>query len=232
METLFTILPFLAIILISLNAYYRYKNRGKEQEQIWTDKYSFTRDIMTAFKRAKYRPWTFLFYFPWFFGIVIGFASLVGNIERLIYPPLPLEQMETKQGTIESIKERKKIDDLLVLKTNAKMIEEYSYREGWESKNNLIGKNVTIFYGKGFNSAFTIDNKVYQIVDNNTHEVIKKYSYEGALKTNIDFWKFTIWSFVIGFLSGFIMWYANRKELPVHKLNKIKMDAKEKERKK
>ncbi|MDD5359061.1 MAG: hypothetical protein PHI79_07825 [Sulfurovaceae bacterium] len=232
METSLTTLPFLIILLIVFNVYQGIKNRGKNEESTWTDKYSFTRNMMTAFKRGKYRPWTFLFFFPWFFGLGLGTVFLIVSMERLIiHPPLPLEKMYIKQGTIESIKERKKMDDLLVFKTKDGKIEKYAYRL-YESKNNFVGKNVTIFYARGFSSIYTIDNKVYQIIDNNTHKVIDKYSYEGALKENIFFWKFTMWSLIIGFLSGFIMWYANRKELPVHQLNRIKMDAKEKEKKK
>jgi hypothetical protein len=232
-ETLFTILPFLAILLISLNAYYRYKNRGKEEESTWTDKYSFTRDVMTAFKRVKYRPWTFLFFFPSFFGLILGIITLFSNIQNEVYPPLPLEKMLTKQGVVESIKERKKMDDLLIFRTKDGEIEKYAYRL-YGSKNNLLEKNVTIFYTKGFSSAYTIDNKVYQInsIDTNKSIELHPYNYERSLQINKSFWKFTMWSFIIGFLSGFMMWYANRKELPVHKLNKMKMDAKEKERKK
>ncbi len=234
-ETLFTILPFLAIILISLNAYHRYKNRGKEQEQIWTNKYSFTRDVMTSLKRAKYRPWTFLFFSPWFFGLIFGIVTLFLNIEGLVYPPLPLEKMQTKQGLIKSIVKNRKTRDLIIFQAKDKNIEKYAYELALNERiGNLVDKNVTIFYTKGFSSPYTISNIVYQINSTDTNKSIElhPYNYERSIQINKSFWKFTIWSFIIGFLSGFIIWYANRKELPVHKLNKIKMDAKEKERKK
>jgi hypothetical protein len=227
LEFFWKTIPFLVPILIMVIAYQQYKNRGneisKDKKPSWLEQQQWYQYIkLVFFTRVFYRQWTAIWHVPLFFSIIFGFGTLIANLTYVIYPPLPLEKMQKQQGVIESIVKRKKMDDLLILRTNDGVQKSYAYRlYGSESK--YLNQNVTIFYTKGFSSLFSTDNVIYQVASNNTKEILDKYDYERVFQNHRSFWKFTKTCFYIAMFSAFMIWIFNRKELPIHRLNRIKL---------
>ena len=232
METFLTSLPFIAVLLIAINLYKTYKNRGKEisEKQTWLQKQRWYQYIkLVFFIRIKYHSYSAIFFIPMVFGIFFGGASLLSNIETtMIYPHLPLDKMQIQHGVIESIFKRKKMDALLVLRTTNGTHEEYALNVTDSEIKMYLTKNVTIYYSRGFSSAFTIDNIIYQITDTVTKTVLRPYDYARSLEIDQSFWKFTKYSLLIGVFSAFMIWRFNRKELPIHRLNRMKSYKKNK----
>ena len=229
METFWTLIPFVVVLLIAINLYETYKNRGKEkiQKLSWIEGQSFFKYLKLVFvTRVNLRPWTAVWYIPLFFATVLS-LNLINNIRHSIYPPLPLEKMQTQQGIIQSIIKRKKMDDLLVLKTNSGLREEYAYRL-YGSADKYIDQNVTIYYSRGFSSLFSIDNRIYQITTNDTKLILDPYNYIWSLRANKNSWNFTQYCFFIAIFSLFMIWIPNRNELPIHRLNRMKSYKKNK----
>lgn len=230
MELFWKSIPFITPLLIMIVAYQQYKNQSKEislrYKPSWLDQQTWYQYIKLVFyTRVFYRQWTAIWHVPLFFGVVFGFGTLVANLTDVLYPPLPLEKMHTQQGIIESIIVRKKMDDLLIFRNSNGMEERYAYRL-YGSDKKYLEQNVTIFYAKGFSSLFSIDNVIWQITSNGTGEILDPipYDYERVLQNHGAFWKFTKNCFFIAVFSAFMIWTFNRKELPIHRLNRVKMN--------
>lgn len=232
MELFWKIIPFIIPLLIMIVAYQQYKNKGKEistaKKPSWLERQPWYQYIKLVFyTRVFYRQWTAIWHVPLFFSIVFGFGTLVSNLTYLIYPPLPLEKMQKQQGVIESVVIRKKMDDLLILRNSNGVQESYAYRL-YGSDNKYLDQNVTVFYSKGFSSLFSMDNIIYQIITNDTHTILDPlpYDYERVLQLQRSFWKFTKYCFYVAIFSAFMIWIFNRKELPIHRLNRMKLHKK------
>jgi hypothetical protein len=228
MELFWMIIPFITPLLIIIVAYQQYKNKGIStyKKLSWLERqplYQYIKSIF--FTRVYYRQWTAIWHVPLFFSIIFGFGTLIANLTYVIYPPLPLEKMQKQQGVIESIVIRKKMDDLLILRNSNGVQESYAYRL-YGSDNKYLEQNVTVFYTKGFSSLFSIDNIIYQVTNNSTKEILDKYDYERVLQKHRSFWKFTKTCFYIAMFSAFMIWVFNRKELPIHRLNRMKLHTK------
>lgn len=232
MELFWKILPFLIPLIIVAGMYRDYKNQDAvkiEKPPSWLQRQEWYQYIKLVFytRPQHYRPSSLVWYYPMVICLFFGVGSFVVNIQNLIYPPLPLEKMQTQQGIIESITLRKKMDDLLVLRRYDGVREEYAYRI-YEPADKFIDKNVTVYYHRGFSSAFSIDNQIHQIITNDTHTILDPlpYDYERYLRNGRGFWNFTKYLFYIAAFSAFMLWRANRKELPIHRLNRMKLNKK------
>lgn len=224
MEVFLQILPFLVIVLIGKNLYHSFKNKDRiEKELTWLEQKPLFQYLKLVFiVRTRYRTASFLFFLPMWFCIFFGAASLYVNLTEFIYPPVALEKMQIQQGIIKSITIRKKMDDLLVLKTDSGTLEKYAFRLNG-SIEKYIDKNVRIYYSRGFSSAYTIDNRIYQINEIGNNNILEKYNYKRHLEVNQMSRNFTRNFILIGVFSAFMVWFLNKKELPIHRLNRIKM---------
>lgn len=237
MELFWIILPFLIPLIIVAGMYRDYKNQDviKVEKPSWLEKQSFYQYIKLVFytRPQHYRPSSLIWYYPMVICLFFGVGSFGIHISEAIYPPSPLEKMQTQQGIIESITLRKKMADLLILRRYDGVREEYAYRTTHDRIPLCVDKNVTVYYSKGFSSLFSIDNQIYQIVTNDTHTILDlfPYDYERALKFKKGAWTFTRYLFYIAAFSAFMLWRANYKELPIHRLNRMKLNKKDKGRK-
>lgn len=237
MELFWIIIPFLIPLIIVGGMYRDYKNQDvvKVEKPSWLEKQSFYQYIKLVFytRPQYYRPSSLIWYYPMIMSLALFSASFCLHITDAIYPPLPLEKMQTQQGVIESITLRKKMDDLLVLRRYDGVREEYAYRTSENRIPLYIDKNVTVYYHTGFSSLFSIDNQIHQIVTNDTHTILDlfPYDYERHLQTIRGSWTLTKYVFLVAVFSAFMLWRANRKELPIHRLNRIKRNRKNRGRK-
>ncbi|MFZ2969339.1 MAG: hypothetical protein WA080_09835 [Sulfuricurvum sp.] len=202
MEIFWKMLPFLTPIVIMASMYYRHKNQDKIEKPSWLEQKPWYQSMKLKYREANI-IWNMLF----FFSVLIGGASFVANLQGFIYPPLPLEKMQTQQGIIKSIVKRQKMDDLLVLKTTDSLQKEYAYRL-YGSADKYVDQNVTVYYSRGFSSAFSIDNQIHHIVTNDTHRILDPipYDYERSLRINREFWNLPKYCFYILLFSAFMIW--------------------------
>jgi hypothetical protein len=226
MELYWNIVPFITPLILLVVAYKMYKNKKNgieedENQSSWLERYSWYRYIKLVFvTRVRQRPWTVLLFLPLFLSSIFGFVTLINNLKRVAYPPVQLNQMQTKQGVVKNIILRKKMDDLLVFKTLEGTKEEYAFRTTKQDSKKYINKKVTIFFTPGWSSAFTIDQIIYEIREKN--RILYPYNYQRHLEVNELFWKISYYSLGIAACLVFLLWLANRKELPIHRLNRIK----------
>lgn len=230
MELFWKTIPFITPLLIMVIAYKQYKNKDNDisanKKPSWLQRQSWYQYIKLVFyTRVFYRQWTAIWHVPLFFSVVFGFGTFLVNLTDVLYPPLPLAKMHTQQGIIESIIVRKKMDDLLLLRNSNGGQESYAYRL-YGSENKYLDHNVTVYYTRGFSSLFSIDNIIYQIIDNRTKEILDQYDYERVLQNHRSFWKFSRFCFYIAIFSAFMLWVFNRKELPIHRFNRMKLHKK------
>lgn len=227
METLLSILPFVVLFLIGRNIYVKYKEL-KEKKKIeksvsFFEKYQWYRYIKLVFgTRVLYRQSTAIWYVPFGFAFVFGGASLFVNLGTLVYPPLPLEKMQTETGTIESIHLRKSMKDILVLKIDQNKQVVYAINSSQKETKQLLHKKAKIWYHRGWSSGFSIDDIIYEITLDGKSIRKYPYDYERYIETNILSWNFTKYCFYIVLFSALMIWIGNRKELPVHRLNRMR----------
>ncbi|MBU0631801.1 hypothetical protein KKA17_04080 [bacterium] len=235
MEILLSILPFIVLFLIGRSIYVKYKElkeRKKIQKPVSVfEKYQWSRYIKLVFgTRVWYRQSTAIWYVPFGFAFAFGGASLFVNLGSLVYPPLPLEKMQTKDGVIKSIVLRKKIDDLLILSTKDGIDEKFAIRNASaQEAKSLLNKEAKVWYHRGWSSGFTIDNIIYEITLDGKSIRKYPYDYERYLETNMLSWNFTKYCFYIVLFSALMIWIPNRKELPIHRLNRIKFNKQRRE---
>jgi hypothetical protein len=235
MEILLSILPFVVLFLIGRNIYVKYKEvkeKKKIQKSIsFFEKYQWYRYIKLVFgTRVWYRQSTAIWYVPFGFAFVFGAASLFVNVGSLVYPPLPLEKMQTKDGVIKSIVLRKKIDDLLILNMKNGKDDKFAFRNASvEEANFLLNKEAKVWYHRGWSSGFSIDDIIYEITLDGKSIRKYPYDYERYIETNILSWNFTKYCFYIVLFSALMIWIGNRKELPIHRLNRIKFNKQRRE---
>jgi len=233
METLLIVLPFVAVYLTARVIYERYKikkNGGKikvsKLRQYWLD--SYLRLIFV--ERVNLRPSiiTVIFYIPLLFTIVFGPLSFLVYLQGFSYPDLPLKKMETMNGTIKSITLRRKMTDLLVLTAENGKDVSFSIRAYKDELKTLPNKEVKIWYQTGWSSVFSIDDIIKEITIKNKSIRPYPYKYDGALNSREGLDTFIKYCFYIGLISGLIIWFPNRKELPIHRLNRMKRYKKKK----
>lgn len=234
MDIFWTILPFITLYLIGWRIWHSYKAKKNKEEPVEKKHSKLYNYLHLIFiERVNLRPSivTVVAYVVLFFSGLLSFGSIPANLLNEIFPPLPLEQMQTSEGVVKSIVFRKKTDDLLVLETASGKQENYAFRTSEEQKERLLNRKVKLFYTKGFSDLFTINNRIYQIEKDGSvlgHE----YSYEKALANNKSFWNFTKNSFIVFFISALIIWFPNRKERSIHRLNRLKKYIKNKNKEK
>lgn len=234
MDIFWTILPFITLYLIGWRIWHSYKAKKNKEEPVEKKHSKLYNYLHLIFiERVNLRPSivTVIAYVVLFFSGLLSFGSIPANLLNKIFPPLPLEQMQTSEGLVKSIAFRKKTDDLLVLETASGKQENYAFRTSEEQKERLLNKKVKLFYTKGFSDLFTINNRIYQI-EKDGSVLGHAYSYEKALANNKSFWNFTKNSFIVFFISAFIIWFPNRKERPIHRLNRLKKYIKNKNKEK
>lgn len=223
-------MPFITLYLIGWKIWHSYKaKKNKEQpiEKKHSKLYNYLHLIFI--ERVNLRPSivTVVAYVVLFFSGLLFNASFVVNLKKEIFPPVPLEKMQISEGIVKSIVFRKKMDDLLVLETPSGKREHYAFITSKEEVEILLNNKVKFFYSKGFSSLFTIDNRIYQIVKDGKI-VLPAYSYESALAYRKVTWNFVKNSFLVFLVSAFIIWFPNRKERPIHRLNRLKKYIKNK----
>ncbi len=236
MEMFFTLLPFIAIFLISRNIYEKYKE-DKEKKIIIKpvsklDKYWLYRHIkLVFFERVNLRQSTLVWRVFFGLGIITGLATFyVYYINHIENQPIPIEKMKTKIGIVKSVNLNKKVSDTLILQISDGKNQAFSVSLDEERKKRILGQKVKIYYADGWNSAFTKDNMIYEILMNGRTINKKKYNHTRRVKTNSSLFKFSINSFYFAFFSLFMMWILNRKELPIHRLNRMRLYKKNKAR--
>ncbi|MDD2369831.1 MAG: hypothetical protein PHQ90_11050 [Sulfuricurvum sp.] len=232
MELFWKILPFLIPLIIAAGMYRDYKNQDaiKVEKRSWLQKQPFYQYIKLVFyTRPQYnRKSSLVWFYSMVFSLYLFFATFAIHITKAIYPDLPLEKMQIQQGVIESITLRKNMNDLLILRTYDGVREEYGYLTTHGRIPLYIDKNVTVYYSRGFDGLFIIENRIHQIITNDTHTILDflPYDYERVLRHKRGLWSFTRYLFYVTAFSAFMLWRANRKELPIHRLNRIKRNRK------
>jgi hypothetical protein len=219
--------PFLIILIL----YKKYKNSEKEEvpKPSWFAQTNFFKYVKLVFvTRVNLRPWTAIWYVPLILSS-LGSFTIGPVIMAAIYPPLPLEKMQTQEGIIQSIIDRKKMDGLLVLKTKNNEDKEFAIENvSEEEPTALRNKEVKIWYSRGFSSLYTIDNIVYEITVNGKSIREYPYNYKRVLEVNKSFQNFAKYCFYTVLFSILMMWIPNRNELPIHRLNRMKLHKKNK----
>lgn len=227
MDILFKALAILTPMFMIWSFYYRYKHQDDAPPKpSWLEKQPFVQYFFLVFvERIRLRSASAFFFLPMFMGIFLGTLTLISCISNLVVPPIPLEQMSTKQGIIESITIHKKMMSSLLLRLPDGTKEEFAYYPV-RPVGHYLDQNVTVYYARGWSSGFTIDNCINQIEQSGTHLILHAYDYERKLAFAKGKWTFTKYCFYTAAFSMLIIWLLNRKELPIHRLNRIKLNRK------
>lgn len=230
METFWTIIPFIVPLLVLSELYRRYKNKNEPKEKKTVsklEKYKFYRYLKLIFiERGVVKFWSAIWYVPLFFSL-IGTVTFVGELKDSVFPPLPLEKMQTKEGVIKSIILRKNIDDLLILSLKSGKNEEFVIRNSFaEEVNYLLNKKVKVWYSRGWSSAFSIDNIIYEITLDGKSIRKHQYDFGKVLEVRNSVRSFAMYCLYILLFSIFMIWIQNRKELPAHRLYKKNKEEK------
>ncbi len=235
MDNFFIIIPFLVPLWVLYTLYKQYKDKKegkvKETKKVSKlNKYAWFRYIKLVFgTRVWYRQSTAIWFVPLGFAFVFGMGTFYINSTRLIYPPLPLEKMITEKGIIKSIVLRKKMRDLLILTTEDGKDKKFGFASFAGEVDTLPNQSVKVWYARGMSSAYTVDNIIYEITKDG--KTIRKYpyDYEHRLETRKSFWSFAKYCLYIALFSLSMIWIGNRKELPIHRLGRIKFNKRKKE---
>ncbi len=208
MEFFWIVLPFITIFLIGRIVYDNYKSKYKEKKasklrQYWLD--SYIRLIFV--ERVNLRPITGVWLIPLFFSVILGVATFVITLEYLVYPALPLKEMQTENGIIKSVILRKKMQDLLILTTEDGNDKTFVYTAFKGEVNTLANQRVKVWYSRGWNTAFSTGDIIYEITKDK--KTVRNFSYSFYKRIEIQ----------------------NRKERPVHRLYRIKLYKKNKGKK-
>ena len=226
MDNFFIIIPFLIPLWVMYITYKQYQDKKAGRLQRRTsrfEKYEWYRYLRIIYvERGVVKFWSAIWYIPLLFCSVFGVISILGYFQDSIFPPIPLKQMQTKMGTISSIQLRKKMDDLLILKTDKDETLTYSIRSTKKEAKRLFHKKVKIWYTKGWSSTFSIDNIIYQVRIDGRKTSKYPYDYQHHLSTDKSFLNFGIICIYITLFSLFIIWIQNRKEKPYHRLYRLK----------
>ena len=209
--------------------YKQYKNKRNAVEEYekrlaWFEKNRWLRYIKTIYiDRGVVKFWSAIWYVPLLFCSFIGITLLVGSLESLILPPLPLDKMQTQVGTIKLIKERRNMFDLLVLKTEkGKELSFFIRSCSKERQPMVLNKKVKIWFSKSWSSLFSIKNEVYEITANGKSLKAQPYSYKQEIEANKKDLNFALDCLYIAFFSAFMIWIQNLKEKPYHRLYRLK----------
>ena len=228
MNNFFIIIPFLVPLMVMYIVYKQYKNKRKaveiyEKRLAWFEKNKWLRYIKTIYiDRGVVKFWSAIWYVPLLFCTFIGITFMVGSLESLVLPPLPLDQMQTKVGIIKTIKERRNMFDLLVLETKKEKEISFFIRScSKERRALLINKKVKIWFSKSWSGLFSIKNEVFEITVNGRSIREKPYSYKQKIKHNKKELNFALNCLYIALFSAFIIWIQNRKEKPYHRLYRL-----------
>jgi hypothetical protein len=229
MDNFFIIIPFLVPLMVMYIAYKQYKNKRNavaeyEKRLAWFEKNRWLRYIKTIYiDRGVVKFRSAIWYVPLLFCFFIGITLLVGSLESLILPPLPLDKMQTQVGTIELIKERRNMFDLLVLKTEKGKELSFFIRSCSKKRQPMIlNKKVKIWFSKSWSSLFSIKNEVYEITVNGKSLRTQPYIYKQKIEANKKDLNFALDCLYIAFFSAFMIWIQNRKEKPYHRLYRLK----------
>ena len=231
MELFWKILPFLIPLWLLVVLIIKYRNGVKEEvpKSSWLAQTKFVKYIaLVFFTRVELRRWTGIFYLPLILGFFGSFA--IGPIiQDKIYPPLPLEKMHTQEGLIKSITERKKMHDLLILEIKNNKYIEFGV---FESRNQglflLLNKKVKVWYSRGFSSVYTTHDIIHEVTIEGKSVMRHPYDYKRLLEVNRSFQNFAKYSFYLAIFSVLMIWIPNRKELPIHRLNRMRLYKKSK----
>jgi hypothetical protein len=201
------------------------KEKVKEKKKVSKlNKYGWFRYIKLVFgTRVLYRQSTAIWFVPLGFSFLFGIVTFYINLTHVIYPPLPLEEMSTEKGVIKSIVKRRKMDDLLTLTTKDGKEREFAFNSSL-GEDTLVNQNVTVWYKKGMSSAFTVDNIIYEITRDGKTIRTNPYDYEHRVGTQKSAWTFVKYCLYTTLFSLLMIWIGNRKELPVHRLGRIKFN--------
>lgn len=228
MDNFFIIIPFLIPIILIFVAYRQFKNKKNvvaeyEERLKWFEKNKWLRYIKTIYiDRGVVKFWSAIWYVPLFFGTLGFISGLLISIENFILPPIPLKQMDYKDGVIQSIKLAKKTADSLVFQQDNGNKLHFYIRTDKNEKTNLIGKPVRIYYTINRTSILTFGDIVYEVIENNESIRARPYSYERAIKLNEGMNNFTLYSFFLMVIAALLIWIQNREEKPYHRLYRIK----------
>lgn len=239
MEYFLAILSFLVIILITRNIYLKYKESKKKKivkEPVsglnkygW---YCYLKLVFIERVRLKNSILEAILFLTLAFSIILTLSGFITKIETFIYPELPLAKMQTKDGVIKSMKIRRKMADLLVLTTdNGQDIEFAIYTKEREIEI-LLNQRVKVWYRLDWSSIYSIENYIKEITIDNKSIRLFSFNYEKTLMNDKKYWNFTKYCFYIALFSALILWIQNRKELSIHRLNRMKLYIKNKNKRK
>lgn len=237
MDNFFIIIPFLVPLWLMYIAYKQYKNKKNaveeyEKKLAWFEKNKWLRYIKTIYiDRGVVKFWSAIWYVPLLFCSVFGIISTLGYFQDSIFSPIPLDKMQIQTGKIVSIKLRKKMKDILILKINQNKQVVYAINSSQSEVKQLLHKNVKVWYTKGWSSGFTMENIVYDITINEKSIRKYPYDYEHYLEVNKSSFNFALTCIYITLLSLFAIWIQNRKEKPYHRLYRLNRYKKLKTRK-
>jgi hypothetical protein len=215
MDNFFSILPFLVPLLVLYTLYKQYKDKkaGIVQEKRKVsklNKYGWFRYIKLVFgTRVMYRQSTAIWFVPLGFSFVFGTVTLYINLTHLIYPTLPLEEMTRENGKDKQFAFDSFAGEVDILPK--------------------LNQSVKVWYAKSMSSAYTVDNIIYEITKDGKTIREYPYDYEQRLEMDKSWWNFTKYCLYISLFSLLMIWIGNRKELPVHRLGRIKVNKRRKE---
>jgi hypothetical protein len=225
MELFLNIIPFIVIFLISIQIYKQIKNKNKTEKNnsvLKPSKYKLINYLKAVFlQRGTVKFLSAIWYVPFTIAFVLMVTFIIIGIETLIFPPIPLEKMHTQEGVIESIQLRKKMDSLLILRTDDNKKLDFSIYTREEEKSVLQNKRVKLWYQRGMSSLYTVDNIIQEITINDQSIRLYQYSYEKALKNEARDLKIVVNSFYVLVFSAFMIWVQNIKEKPYHRLARM-----------
>lgn len=192
------------------------------------------------FRRSRYRPIASAF--PWLIfilpSIFMVFLYSIWLIDTAINGKAKtLEEMNQVSGIVTKIynSEGKAKDYIVVKDDNGKEEKYRQYRlflsdeEVEEFKQNIQGKKANIWYQKQWSLSHLLGYKhLYEFKVNNEFiklqngRLIQKYDYEFFINQDKNTFPNLLWWLNYSIFGWVWLWFLNRKELPIHRLNKEK----------
>jgi len=144
--------------------------------------------------------------------------SIQLSYKHLAQPIIPYEKMKTIKGNVQSILRHHKSSDILTLKTSEG--EKKLFGKFYKVSSELLNKDIKIWYSSQFRD-FQFQDYIHYIEINKKAFKRKRSYQERKLERNFR-WLAIKDFLIVAIISILILWIGNRKELPIHRLNRLK----------
>jgi len=222
-------LGLIGTLLLAISTYQKYKSDKKDKNsdeleekkevkhwkitQWWLDSYVY----LVFVKRSKKRQSAALYLL---FGL-ISFSMFQGlMVDNYINYPLKFEELNVDRGIVKSISRGRTPYVLKLIKENGEIKTFFYYVEEAINEKLLKNKDIKItIYSRQEWHVFWFRDYIKEIEKNGKFLIGYKKIYKRIKKNDesIPFW-IKFWFGILSF-NIFMVWFLNRKELPIHRQN-------------